>query len=238
MTVFLRLVLAHFLAEFVFLRDFVSSMKSQKKVLGYALHGIVYMLCIILTCGGYLNLPWIVIGNCVFNGWHLLLPVTVVHLLADILNRADVCRGGNYNTVYFLLWQMIDILIFFLIFPVIPAQELSQYGLYADKFFAIAAGAIFVAYFTMLLLFYIEKDLQCAGGLPSSDENFAGILFRTSLFFLLLIPSYWGYVLGFLWIGLVLFTKTLKVIDVSYLRFTAGAVCSVFAAFTVKFFIL
>jgi hypothetical protein len=238
MTVFLRLVLAHFLAEFVFFRDYISSMKSRNKISGYILHGVIYALCIILTCGGYLNLPWVIIGEYVFKGWHLLLPVVGIHLLSDTFNRADACSTDSYNTIYFLLWQMIDILVFFLIFPVIPSQELSEYGLYADKFFGIATGVIFTAYFVMMLLFYIEKDLQCSDGLGSPDERFTGILFRTSLFFLLLIPSYWGYIFGALWLCFAVFIRAFKVVDISYLRFTAGAACSALAALAVRIFIL
>jgi hypothetical protein len=229
MTVFWRLILAHMFAEFVLFRNATFNLKQKLGPIGYLIHGAVYFVCALLLTFNYAGITWIDFGFASLNGWQALALLGVFHVFCDIVNRSDTAVGECYNTIFFLLWQTIGVLFIFTIFPIIPAEEILHYGSGPDEFLVVLAGAVFVTYFLMMLLYFIKKDLKLEE-YPIVDERYATMLFRLILYLTLLTPSLWGYILGAAWLVFIWATKGVRVFDMCNIRITVGVPLTVITA--------
>ena len=231
MTVFLRLLLAHFLADFVLHRQKLFELKSNKPFLGYGLHGLTFFIVAVALCFDYLHLPWLDFGVFALNGWVMLALASLLHGAFDMLNSSDRMKSERYNTVLFVLWQTVEISLLFLIFPYVPSSPL-----HFNNFLIILNGALFVAYFIMVLLHYLRVDIATEDCNPAFEESYAAMLYRIILYFLVLAPGFWGYGLGAAWVGFCAYTKGGGIIDVNPRCFWTGTVLTFLTALIVRLF--
>ena len=234
MTIFLRLLAAHMLTDFIIFRDRICFLRQGGGCKGCLLHSAIYIACIAILCWPFMGIDWVIFGGFKFNGWFMLAPLALLHIAADRFDRSLTAAGApGYNTAYFLLWQTISVLLLFLIAPLAHYTEI----IYFDKVLLVVIGAVFVTYFLMLLLYYIEKDLS-AQEFPIPDERYASMLYRLVIYLLLLIPGYMGWGLGVLWLVFASSTKNISGFDGSKIRIYAGTPLTVIAAVIIRIFVL
>jgi hypothetical protein len=233
MTVFFRLLFGYMLTEFVFFRNATFSLKQKNKFTGNFIHGIVYFIVLAVLTFRYLDINWVNLGPVSLDGWAAIFILALLHIMSDLLNRSDLAAAANYNTFYFIVWQAIAVLILFLVFPIVPFEGTAREDMYLDRFFIVATGCIFVTYVLMMLLFFIKKDLKLEK-YPILDERYATMLFRLIFYLLLLVPSYWGYVLGASWAVLIITTKGVTVFDPCNMRISISVPLTIIAAIATR----
>ena len=232
MSIFWRLVLAHLMADFLFHFNFIYNLKRTKKFSGYLLHGAVFFICALVCSQDYLALPWLDFGSFSFNGTQSLFLLALLHALLDKMNPSEVRAFKGFNLFSFLLWQAMEIMLIFIIAPVIYIPQESF--IIGDKFVFILIGILINTYFFMVLIHLFKRDFR-AGTYPIFDERFVSTLYRLSLYLLLLIPSFWGYILGSLWVFCAAVIKKPLVIDNCAYRLYGGTVITIIFALIVRF---
>jgi hypothetical protein len=234
MSIFWRLVLAHLLADFLFHFNFIYRLKHTKIFAGYFVHGIVFFLSALICCKGFLNFPWIDLGALKLNGVQTIFILSVLHALLDKLNPSETRAFAGYNLSLFLLWQLIEIMILFIFVPLVSVK--GQSFIVGDRFIFILIGVLITTYFFMVLIHLFKRDF-CQGTYPIFDERFVSTLYRLSLYLLLLIPGFWGYVFGFLWACSGAVLKKPFVIDTCPYRLYGGTVITIIFALIMRFFL-
>ena len=228
MTIFIRLILAHLFTDLVIFRRFIFDIKQKSRIFGYLLHALLFALCVLALCLPYMNMVWISFKGITLNGWQTLPLLAIAHTAADIAGKTS----GRFSAVLFVLWQIVIVTILFLAFPPLRSSGASEYW---ENFLIIVCGALFVTYFIMTLIYFIEKDLagECK---PDFDVNYANMLIRLALFLLLLAPGFIGWVLGALWVAFVFADSSLRGFDISPARIYVGLPLTVIAGALVKYF--
>ncbi|MDR0953419.1 MAG: DUF3307 domain-containing protein [Elusimicrobiota bacterium] len=236
MILFLRLLLAHFLADFVFHGDILFRLKEKSKYKGYGLHAIVYFLCLLVLCWPYLNMHWFNLGPLAFNGWFSIILLVAAHIAVDNMNSGDDNGYERGNFITFLLWQIVAILFLFFIAPIMPPLPSDQVFLNNENFLIGLNGAFFVTTFFVIFLYLLEKSLSGENALLF-EAKYLGIAYRLALYLLLLIPSFIGYILAAVWVGVICFLKHPRSFSELSLRFTLGTVFTVVVAIFVRFLV-
>jgi len=233
MTVFIRLVLAYLLADFVIFRERIFNLKQKNKIAGYLLHAAIYAALILLLCLPYMDMTWLNIKSLALNGWQTLPLLALAHILIGIADKSESKTCGVCRTVAFLLWQIVAVSILFLVFPLLGVQQTLEVNYCWENFLIISAGALFATYFISTLVYFIEKDLS-GEDKPVFDVKYTSMLMRLALYLLLLAPGLTGWLLGGLWI---IFYFVAGGIDVSPARKFVGLPLAVAIAVLVKFVI-
>ncbi|MDR1684516.1 MAG: DUF3307 domain-containing protein [Elusimicrobiota bacterium] len=228
MSVFLRLLLAYLLAEFVFPQQQLIKLKTKNGFWGYVIHALVFFALCAVLCLGSLGEIWLQPGPVPLNGWACLALLGFAHALIDFINKADLAVAGRFNTLLFLLWQSVSVLLLFLIFPPSSAQTPRF-----DNFLIVLAGAVFVTYVLMAFLHFVRKDIW-AEEYPTADERYTNIFMRLVLYLLLLAQGFWGYALGAAWVVALLYFRRARVVDVCPVRFYGGLPLAFIAAVIVR----
>ena len=234
MSIFWRLVLAHLLSDFLFHFNFIYHLKNTKVFAGYFVHGIVFFLTAIICCNNFLNIPWIQFGSLSLNGMQSIFILAVLHALLDKINPSETRAFNGYNFFLFLLWQAIEIMLLFIVAPLVSVR--GESFIVGDKFIFILIGVLVSTYFFMVLIYLFKRDF-CQSTYPIFDERFVSTLYRLALYLLFLIPSFWGYALGLLWIFLGAVLKKPFVIDTCPYRLYGGTVITIIFTLIMRFFI-
>lgn len=234
MTIFWRLVLAHLMADFLFHFNFIYRLKNTKIFAGYLVHGLVFFLAGAICCKDYLFIPWLNLGVISLNGMQSLLVLSVLHTLLDKINPSEVRAFNGLNSVLFLLWQIMEIMLLFVFAPFVSVK--GQSFIVGNKFIFIFIGVLVTTYFFMVLIYLFKRDF-CKGVYPIFDERFVSTLYRLALYLLLLIPGFWGYCFGGLWAFSGAVLKKPFVIDTCPYRLYGGTVITIIFALIMRFFI-
>ena len=232
MSIFWRLVLAHLLADFLFHFNFIYKLKNTKIFSGYLVHGLVFFITALFCVQGYLNRPWLNLGLFTLNGTQSLIVLASLHALFDKLNPSETRAFEGYNFSLFLLWQAMEIMLLFIFAPLVHIKGESFF--IGNKLLFLFIGVLIVTYFFMVLIHLFKRDF-CKGTYPIFDERFVSTLYRLSLYLLLLIPGFWGYVLGFLWAFLCAILKKPFVIDNCPYRLYGGTIITIIFALIMRF---
>jgi len=198
MFLFIRLVLAHLLADFPFQFDAIYRLK-LKKAAGQILHGGIFTLLALFLSWPYLNLPLV---------WGIVLFLGLAHVIID---RAKVLyidkRSDNVWT--FCLDQLLHLAVISSVFLIKPTflstPKESQANLLAlyfnDLFILFFIGYIITTFGADALLNSIKKTLQ-SYSLPFRERHY-GIIERTTITSLVILGGYyWLLVLPILLIRL------------------------------------
>ena len=232
MSIFWRLVLAHLQADFLFHFNFIYKLKHTKVFAGYFVHGVVFFICALFVCQNYLSITWLDFSSFSLNGIESIFILALLHALLDKLNPSETRAFEGYNLVLFLLWQAMEIMLLFLFAPLISVK--GQSFLIGDKFIFIFIGVLITTYFFMVLIHLFKRDF-CSASYPIFDERFVSTLYRLSLYLLLLIPGFWGYILGGIWAFLGAVLKKPLVIDNCPYRLYGGTVITIIFALCMRF---
>lgn len=233
MSIFWRLVLAHLMADFLFHFNFIYKLKNTKIFAGYIVHGLVFFWSAVLCCHEFLFIPWLNLGSFDLNGVQSILILAVLHALLDKINPSETRSFQGYNLFLFLLWQAMEIMLLFIFAPFIsiPGQSIFV----GDKLIFIFIGVLISTYFFMVSIHFLKRDIN-QSAYPIFDERFVSTLYRLSLYLLLLIPGFWGYLLGFIWAFLVVILKKPFVVDTCPYRLYGGTAITIILAFIMRFF--
>lgn len=235
MIVFLRLLIAHMLTDFVILRDESLALR-RKGVWAYLLHAGVFMACVTALCLGFMRLPWLTIGGHTLNGWQLFIPLAGAHLLIDYFDKSQNPAYPGRKTLLFILWQAVAVSVLFYVFPPLSVQQQELVSPLAYKFLIFSAGALFVTYFLSAFIYIIDHDFSRCGPLIA-DEKYMGMLMRLVLFLLLLAPGWAGWVLGGAWLVFMEFALKYYCIDISRIRKAVALPLTAAAGILVRFLI-
>ena len=83
MIVFWHLLLAHLLADFPLHSDYIYRKKITNPFKGLSVHGLVYLIALLVCCFPYLEMQWFTFAGIAFNG------VETIFLLA-LVDRKSV----------------------------------------------------------------------------------------------------------------------------------------------------
>lgn len=198
MTVFWRLLLAHLLADFVLHTDKIYDLKKRTRFYGVLTHGAVYMLCLFVCLWPYLKMHWFTLGRGIyFNGFNALTLLVLFHMLCDKIDKSDIMEVKGQNAFLFAAWQIIEVLILFLIFPILPVYGGNFLG--GDKLLIVANGSLIVTYGFMVFIHLLERDFD-KQEYPIFDVRYVTMLSRLLLYLSILLPSYVGCPLAIAWV--------------------------------------
>ena len=234
MSIFWRLVLAHLMADFLFHFNFIYKLKNTKIFAGYFVHGVVFFVSAVSCCQDFLFIPWFALGPLTLNGVQSILVLAVLHTLLDKINPSETRAFAGYNLALFLLWQAMEIMLLFIFAPFISVP--GQSFIVGDKLIFILIGVLISTYFFMVSIHFFKKDV-CQSDYPIFDERFVSTLYRLSLYLLLLIPGFWGYLLGGMWAFCCAILKKPFVIDNCPYRLYGGTTITIILALIMRFFI-
>src|ERR1035438_8791402 len=82
MTIFWRLILAHFIADFTLQTNAIAKWKRASKW-GMAAHVLTHPVVSYILTWPYLSMPWVHIGPVQFNGWTCVAFIALLHWGAD-----------------------------------------------------------------------------------------------------------------------------------------------------------
>lgn len=236
MRIFWSLLLAHMLADFVLHGNRTFDLKKNTKFLGLFLHGFVYFICLLVLCWPFLNMHWFNIGPLVFSGWGSIALLVFLHILSDRIDKSDVMFVEGRNSILFLLWQAVEILVLFVVFPVLPSNSGVQDYLFGEKTLIILSGTIFATYFMMVFIHLFKRDFFKMT-YPSFDEKYVSMLYRLSLYLLLLLPSYTGYLCAFIWVMMYMYINRTKCLDGCIIRVSIGTLSALVLGIITRIFI-
>ncbi len=234
MSIFWRLVLAHLLADFLFHFNFIYKLKHTKVFAGYFVHGIVFFLAGLICCHNFLAITWINFGSVSLDGTKSIFVLAVLHSLLDKINPSETRAFEGHNFILFLLWQAIEIMLLFVVAPLVVVK--GESFIVGNRFLFILIGVLTSTYFFMALIHFFKKDFMQAA-YPIFDERFVSTLYRLTLYLLLLLPGFWGYMLGFLWAFSGAVFKKPFVIDTCPYRLHGGTIITIILAVIMRLFI-
>lgn len=235
MTIFWHLLFAHMLADFVFHGNRTFDLKKNTLLYGHLLHGAVYFACLAVCVWPFLNIPWVTTWSYTLNGWSVIFLLALIHALIDRLNKADIMTLDGCNAAMFLVWQSVEILILFVVFPVLPVDspDLKRY-IFGAKLLLVANGSLFVTYFLMVFIHLICRDFL-NGKYPSLDAKYLSMLYRLVFFLLFLLPGWYGYVLGLSWGVWSLYYNRSRFLDDSGVRIVIGSAAALIFGIVARF---
>jgi len=153
MFLFLRILLAHFIADFPLQTKKIFDLKSRN-FLGITLHAFIFLVLALLFSASYINESSI---------WVFILGLSVSHVVIDWM-KLKITEATDTNNIWaFLLDQAVHISLIMLIF-LLPASKTTRplplgwiSGLYnSDTLTASLIGLIISTYGSSFILYYIK----------------------------------------------------------------------------------
>ncbi len=194
MFVFLRLLLAHLLADFALQTDLIYKLR-VKYSWGVVFHSSVFavfsLLCLI---------PYLSAGRT----WFLILILWGSHTVLDKLKINYIVSTGEDSIWWFLMDQLVHVVIIAGVSIALLSNEVIElpwfyHGIYySDLFFKFANGYIFSLFVPVALFYYIEKTWWAGSKnvlYPSPYFKYTGVIERMAvLTFLLAGKPYYYFI--------------------------------------------
>ena len=231
MIVFWHLLLAHLLADFPLHSDYIYRKKITNPFKGLSVHGLVYLITLLVCCIPYLEIPWFTFAGISFNGVETIFLLTLVHMASDYIDISDNHNLVGINALMFLCWQAIEIAVLFLVAPILPKS--AGVTLWLLKFIIILCGLIVVTYVLMVLTHLFIKDFV-RKKYPSFDERYINMIYRGGLYMVLMMPSKISYLAAFVWICCLFFVFTIKKVSFMSSKNIMGTILAVLIALFVR----
>lgn len=234
MAVFWHLLLAHLLADFPLHTDYIYHKKISSPFTGLSVHGLVYLIALLVCCFPYLEMQWFTFAGIIFNGVETVLLLTFIHMASDYIDISDNHDLIGINALMFLSWQCIEIAVLFLVAPIVP--QTIGVNLWLLKFIIILCGLIFVTYILMVLIHLFIKDFT-RKNYPSFDERYISMIYRSGLYMALMLPSALGYITALIWIACLFFVFTIKKVNFMSAKNIMGTILAILIALFVRYLI-
>jgi len=200
MFIFLRLLLAHFIADFPLQVSSIYGLKLQK-TWGAFLHSAIVAAVCVLLCLPFLGISKI---------WVIILWIWLLHGLQDWAKVTYCEKTRKDNLWIFMLDQLLHMGLISIVFLIgelnhvtLPEQGNSVIaGIYCnDRLVILLMGYIFLCYGGLFMNLYVREDFFKMGRLeiPAWREKYLGMLERALLgtavilegVWLILLPAYW-----------------------------------------------
>ena len=235
MVVFWHLLLAHLLADFTLHTDYIYHKKITNPFKGLSIHGLVYLVCLLICCLPYLEINWFTIAGVSFNGVETVFFLALVHMLSDYIDVSDNHDVIGMNALMFICWQIIEISILFIVAPfiIIAKTDLSFLIL---KFIIILCGLIISAHLLMVLIHLFIKDF-IHKNYPTFDERYVSMIYRGGLYMALILPSGIAFAVASVWIACLFTIFNIKQVNFMSRKNIAGTILTVLISAGVRWLI-
>lgn len=196
MTIFWRLILAHFIADFTLQTNRVAVWKRQSRW-GMAVHILTHPVVMVLCCWPYLSRAWVETPYFAINGWMAVILITFFHWLEDVWRVWSIQETGSPDSTGFFLWDQVVHLAMILAFsPTWPNEPTPAWLLPV-------LCAVLLMHFTSVLIYFLENDLWGKSEVLN-DRKYVYIGERLIGAALFLLPGVW-FLLALGWIGWVVY---------------------------------
>lgn len=234
MIVFWHLLLAHLLADFTLHTDYIYQKKISNPFKGLTVHGLVYLVCLLICCLPYLEINWFNVAGVSFNGVESIFLLTLIHMVSDCIDVSDNHDVIGMNAIMFVCWQIIEIAVLFIFAPFITKETALSF--WVLKFIIILCGLIISSHLLMVLIHLFIKDFVHKN-YPSFDERYVSMIYRGGLYMALILPSNIAYAIAAIWI--ICLFAIFKIKEVSFMsgKNIAGTVLTLLIALGVRWLI-
>ena len=152
MTIFWRLVLAHFIADFTFQTNKVATWKRESRV-GMLVHSLTHPVVAYALLWPYLSMMWVQTNWIQLNGWVCVALLALFHFLEDEWRVWSIKETGSPDSTGFFLWDQVVHL------TMILAFSPTLLNMKADPWVFPVLCLVLLAHFVSVLVFFIENDL-------------------------------------------------------------------------------
>ncbi len=235
MVVFWHLLLAHFLADFPLHADYIYRKKISNPFKGLSVHGLVYMICLLICCLPYLEIKWFTFAGVTFNGVETIFLLTLIHMFSDYIDVSDNHDLIGINALMFVCWQVLEIAVLFIVSPLIIKVE-PGINLWILKLIIILNGLIISTYVFMVLIHLFIKDF-IHKNYPTFDERYIYMIYRAGLYTSLILPSNIAFITAFVWITCLFAVFSIKQVSFISAKNIAGTILTICLAVFIRMLI-
>jgi len=213
MLIFWRLLLGHFIADFTLQTNKVAQWKRVSRW-GMVVHVLCHPIMYVIVAWPYLSWTWVHLQGVSLNGWACIVLIALLHWIEDEL-RVWCIRHGTRDSTAFLLWDQCVHL------GVLLALSPSLYGRTGEPWVLAAIGAVLLAHFTSVLIFFVENDRGGSSTVLAKNKYYYMVerLIIASLF---LLPMPWCFAALLCLVGLFV-RKYRQIEDRTWIHFWIAA---------------
>ena len=175
MTIFWRLVLAHFVADFTFQTNKVASWKRASRwgmLIHVLTHPVVTTVVMLLPVqlnfrnglAPYLFEPWVQLSGLRLNGWTCLGLIALFHWLEDEWRVWSIQETGSPDSTGFFLWDQVVHLT--MILELSPTFSNAR----PEPWILPALCVVLLSHFVSVLIFFLESDLWGASEVLGANK--------------------------------------------------------------------
>lgn len=192
MTIFWRLVLAHFIADFTLQTNKVAQWKRVSRM-GMMVHVIAHPLVTMALTWRYLGDVWLTFGSVQLKGWMCLLLIALTHWVEDEFRVWAIRKEIMPDSTAFLAWdQAIHLLTLYFLSPRLIEGP-------SEPLILVALCVVLLTHVTSVIIYFLETDASIPSQLlgPAKYRLMAERLMGG---FLMALPG-WFFLFGWAWIG-------------------------------------
>ena len=225
MTIFWRLVLAHFIADFTLQTNKVATWKRRNRT-GMLIHIFTHPLVTYAVCWPFLSMLWVQTHWIQMNGWVCVALLTVFHWLEDEWRVWSIRETGSPDSTGFFLWDQVVHLTMILAFsPTIPALK-------PDPWVLPVLCLVLISHFVSVLVYFLENDLW-GNSQVLGDKKYRYIAERLVGAGLFLLPGPF-FLLAFGWIGWIVYLHYGKSQERTWVHLVIGNTAVIFLGLLVR----
>lgn len=213
MTLFWRLTLAHFIADFTLQTNAIADWKRRSKW-GMVVHILTHPVVSVPLVWPYLFQTWIQTRGFHLEGWMCVGLIAFFHWLQDEWRVWSIQASGSPDSAEFFLWDQVVHLTLILAFsPTLPNAK-------TEPWVFILLCAALLAHFTSVLIFFLENDLWGNSQvLGEKKYYYIGERFLGASLFLL--PGMW-FLLALGWVGWIFYLTYRRHQERTWIHLAAG----------------
>ena len=230
MIVFWRLFLAYFLTDFVFYHKTIEQVRRENKARGMILHAGVFLFWSFTLCQGYLTMKWPFLELVELPGWVCILLFGAFHVFTDGLFQF----GGRVKHGYVLTFFVKNAVNLLFLFLCVPFHVLYQTGnFFAEPWIIFCVGLVCATRVMGWFLLSFEQD-RYGVAYVTFDERLMLMIVRAIFFLIMLLPGWRWTVLLAVWLGVCIYARKIRLMDVTNFVFYGGAIGPVILGFLVR----
>ena len=217
MTIFWRLLLAHFIADFTFQTNHIANWKRESRW-GMVVHVFTHPVTSIALTWPYLSMPWVQTRWFHLDGWVCIGFLALFHWLEDEWRVWSIQETGSPDSTTFFLWdQVVHITLILAFAPTLPETR-------SETWVLVALCAVLLWHFPSVLIYFMENDLWGSSHILENKKYYyiGERLLGASLF---LLPGAW-LLLAIGWLFWVFYVQYRRTHERTWVHLVVGN-CSV-----------
>jgi len=213
MTIFWRLILAHFIADFTLQTNKVATWKRESRF-GMFIHVMTHPVVTYVLTWPFLSLMWVNTNWIQLNGWMCVALLAIFHWLEDEWRVWSIKETGSPDSTGFFLWdQVVHLTMILALSP-----TLMEYK--ADPWVLPLLCLVLLAHFVSVLIYFLENDLWGHSKVMGDKKYlFIGERLIGASLFLLPGPLF---LLAFGWIGWIAYLSYYKSHERTWVHLVVG----------------